>query len=220
MPRRRHRLLRSSISRAWVATSSALVGSSATSNAGSAQSARAMTARWRIPPGELMGIGVDAPLGRGEAHLAEKADGALASCREGDVQMGADRLDELVADGADGVEARLRILEHAPDLLAADAPRRLSRQAIDPSAAEADGAARDACAGRQEADQGRGQERLPGAGLAHKAHDLARCDRERDPVDGPEAASPRRHLDGEPLDLERGRGRGHGLSGHADRQHP
>ena len=50
VPRSRQSRFRSGMICAWIETSSAVVGSSAISSSGSAQSARASTTRWRMPP--------------------------------------------------------------------------------------------------------------------------------------------------------------------------
>ena len=62
-------------------TSSAVVGSSRIRKSGSAASAPAINARWRMPPGQLVRIGVGDRCGLGDTHLAQQFDGARQGCR-------------------------------------------------------------------------------------------------------------------------------------------
>src|SRR5205085_1607177 len=95
------------------------------------------------------------------------------------------------------VERARRILRDVRDDLSADAPQRplVARENRDP--ADGDGAATDRDARPRVAEQGEGSRRLPAAGLADEAEDLARPDGQVDPVDD---ALPGRELEAEILD--------------------
>ena len=126
---------------AWIDTSSAVVGSSATISLGSAASASAITTRWRMPPENWCGIVVDA-LGRGrDAGVFQQADGAPARLVVVDRQVRLDGLGQLPADGVQRIERRQRVLEDRADLAAADMAHLLVRQVVDALAFQQDLAA-------------------------------------------------------------------------------
>ena len=107
---------------AWMVTSSAVVGSSATSNDGLHDSAIAIIARWRMPPESWCGYSHRTPLGIGDAHLAQHLHRPRARLARRLLLVELDRLHDLVADGVHRVQAGHRLLEDHRDLAAADAP--------------------------------------------------------------------------------------------------
>ena len=116
---------------AWIETSSAVVGSSAMISSGSAQSASASTTRWRIPPENSCGIGIDALFRALDADLGQQRDGARAGRTFVKREMRADGLDDLVADAIERVEAGQRVLEDHADALSPDRPHLLAREIVD-----------------------------------------------------------------------------------------
>ena len=111
-----------------------------------------------------------------------------------DLEVREDGLDELLADGIEGIERGQRVLEHHADLPSADPPHLVLAQPVDAPAGEQHFAAGDAAGRLEQADHRHAGERLAGAGLADHAEHLAGCDRERDIVDGDQRAAPRREL--------------------------
>jgi hypothetical protein len=98
-------------------------------------------------PRELVREGLHPQLGVGDAHQVEQVDRALPRLFAGDVVVGLDRLDDLVADGVDGRQRRQRVLEDHGELVAADLdscasvrPISLAVQLDDPDACRADAA--------------------------------------------------------------------------------
>ena len=187
---------------AWIETSSAVVGSSATISLGSPASASAMTTRWRMPPGELVRVLVEALLGGGNAGLLEQPDRAPARLGGADRQVRLDRLDQLLADRVERVERGQRILEDGADRAAAHPAHLLVGQVVDAPAVEADLAAGDAPRRVEQADDRRAGQRLAGARFADDAQDLAGRDRERDVVERDQRAAARGELDPEMANVE------------------
>ena len=105
---------------AWTVTSSAVVGSSAISSLGSLASAIAIITRWRMPPENSCGYSSTRLARVGDADQPEQLDRALAGLRLGDVAVGADRLDELLADLVERVQRGQRVLEDHRDVVAPD----------------------------------------------------------------------------------------------------
>ena len=97
--------------------------------------------------------------------------------------MGADGLDDLVADPVERIEARQRILEDHPDPLAPDAADFLRRQMVDPRARQIDLAAGDAAGRIDQADHGEARDRFAGAGFTDHAEHFALGDVEGDAID-------------------------------------
>ena len=101
--------------------------------------------------------------------------------------VGADGLDDLVADPVERIEAGQRILEDHADPLAADAADFLRRQMIDPHPRQIDLAAGDAAGRIDQADHGKARDRFAGAGFADHAEHFALGDVEGDAVDRAQA---------------------------------
>ena len=137
-----HRRLSNAMICAWIDTSSAVVGSSATIRRGSPAKRKRDHDALAHPAGELMRVLVQALLGRGDAGLLQQLDRALPGSRGTHRQMGLDRLDELLADGEQRIERRQRILEDRADVATADPAHRLVRQVVDAAPVEPDLAAR------------------------------------------------------------------------------
>ena len=104
--------------------------------------------------GELVRVGVDPFLRRRDADLGQKIDGALARRGLRKAHVGPDRLDDLVADPVERIEAGQRILEDHADPFAPDAADFFLRQMIDPRSRQKDLAARDAAGRIDQPDYG------------------------------------------------------------------
>jgi hypothetical protein len=178
-PRSRQMRLSSWMICAWIDTSSAVVGSSATMSLGSAASASAITTRCRMPPENWCGKWSMRLLGGGNAGVLSRPMARLRASDSVHGQVGADGLDQLPADGVERVERGQRVLEDRADLAAADPAHRIETEVVDALAFEQDLAAGHAARRLEQADDGRARERLAGAGFAHHAEDfaLARCRR-------------------------------------------
>ena len=75
--------------------------------------------------------------GGGDADLLQQVDGRACASAVLDRQVGQDRLDDLVADPVERIEAGQRILEDHADPLAADVAHGRRRQIVDPLARQA-----------------------------------------------------------------------------------
>ena len=139
--------------------------------------------------GELVRIGVDAFFRRGDADLGQQIDGALARRGLREIHVGPDRLDDLVADPVERIEAGQRILEDHADPFAADAADFFRRQMIDPHSRQIDLAAGDAAGRIDQPDDGKAGDRFAGAGLADHAEHFALGDVEGDAVDRAQRAA-------------------------------
>ena len=133
--------------------------------------------------GEFVRIGVDAFFRRRDADLGQQIDGALARRGLRKIHVGPDRLDDLVADPVERIEAGQRILEDHADPLAPDAADFFRRQVIDPHARQIDLAAGDAAGRIDQSDDGQAGDRFAGAGLADHAEHFALGDVEGHAVD-------------------------------------
>ena len=119
-------------------TSRAVVGSSAMRSFGSRASAIAIITRWRWPPESLVRVGV-ADLGRiGQADLVEQRQRPPPALAGLEASVGAKALGDLVGDPHHRVERGHRLLEHHPDLAAADVAHGRLRQPEELPAGEAD----------------------------------------------------------------------------------
>ena len=93
-----------------------------------------------------------------------------------DVAMGADGLDDLVADGENRIERGHRVLEDHRGGSAADLRQRVLVGGEDVDAVERQGLGRDLRRGRKEPHQRKAGHRFSGAGLADDADALAFVD--------------------------------------------
>jgi hypothetical protein len=118
--------------------------------------------------------------------------------------MGADGLDELLADPVQRVEARERVLEDHADALAAHPSHLVRRQIVDAGSRQPDFAARDPARRIDQPDHGGAGHRLAGARLANNAKHLALGDVERDAVDRFQDRTARDELDAQVTDGEYG----------------
>ena len=126
--RRRSRISRSRIC-AWIVTSSAVVGSSATSNFGLAGQRHGDHHALVLPAGEFMRIGVDSR--RAASGMPTRSSRRLASARAAaprQAAMQAQRLANLRAEAMHRVQAAGRVLEDHGDAAAANAVERGRRR--------------------------------------------------------------------------------------------
>ena len=128
-----------------------------------------------LPARQLVGELVEGRRRVGHVDLLEQLDRALLRLRRREVVVRAQRLDDLEADGVDGVQGRHRLLEDHGDLLTAH-PAQLALVELADLAAEQLDRPCDARGRRQEAEQGHRARRLARARLAHDSHDLAALD--------------------------------------------
>ena len=127
--------------------------------------------------------------GAGMPTSASRSMARLRAAVSDRFEVGADGLDDLVADPVERIEARQRILEDHPDPLAPDAADFLRRQMIDPRARQMDLAARDAAGRIDQADDGKAGDRFAGAGFADHAEHFALGDVEGNAVDRVQGAA-------------------------------
>ena len=192
----------SSMIRACVVTSSAVVGSSATRTSGFVQIAIAIITRWRIPPEELVRMVVDAALGLGESDVAEHGDRAIARLAPADALVRLDRLHDLPPDRHQRVQRRHRILVDGRDLAAADARHLALGRVREVASTQEDVAACDG-RGAGQPHQRERRQRLAAPGLPHDAEPAPRAHLERDAADRADRIAPRhRDLDDEVANLE------------------
>ena len=108
-----------------------------------------------------------------DAHQLQHLHGPLAGLLLGDLLVvGLQGLDELVADGVDGIEAGHGVLEDHGHLGAPQGHHLVLGLGQHVLTLQGDGPADDLAGGLEEADDGVGLHALAGAGLAHDAHDL------------------------------------------------
>src|SRR5690606_15836551 len=155
---------------------------------------------------QLVGILVDPPFGRRDAHRAQHLDGLGARRGLVELLVQAQRLADLVADGIDRVQRGHRLLEDHRDLVAADAPQRRFVARGEVRAAQADRAALDAAGRRHQPHDRQGGHALAAAGFAYQAQRLAGHQRKADLVEHRGAAAARVERHGQALDLEYRRG--------------
>ena len=120
-------------------------------------------------------------------------------------QMGADRLDQLLADGEQRIERGQRILEDGADAPAPDRAQLGWRQIVDALALKQDLAAGDPARRLQQPDHRGPGQRLAGTGFADQTQDLAAARSTGSPRPAPPACGARRELDAQVADLEGGR---------------
>ena len=206
IPRSETRSSRRARMRAWVVTSSAVVGSSAISTSGSPLSAIAIMTRCRIPPENSCGYASIRDAGCAEPDLPEQLDRTRAGSGFGQRRVEPDRLDQLVPDPQDGIECRERVLVDHRHATAAD-PGQLAlahRRQLG-VAPEGDRASGEHERVAQQAHQREGRDRLAAPRLAHERQPLASAEREADVVHELRRRSSRAKLDPEPIHGQGGR---------------
>src|ERR1700744_3954263 len=104
--------------------------------------------------------------------------------------MGLDRLDDLIADLVERIEAGQRILKDHADPLAPDAADVFARQMIDAQARQTNLAAGDFSRRIKQSDDRKPCDRFAGAGFTDDAEHLALGDIERDAVDRTQRMAP------------------------------
>jgi hypothetical protein len=187
---------------AWIDTSSAVVGSSATISRGSApapaRSPRAGACRRRTGAGT--GRCAARPPGcRSPAAGRPRARAPRPALTGRWVRMVSTSCRPTVYSGFSEVSGSWKM---AP--IACRGSGASARQVVDALAAEQDLAAGDAPRRLEQADDGRAGERLAGARFADHAQDLARRDVERDVVQRQQRAAPRGELDAQVAHFSRG----------------
>ena len=104
---------------AWMVTSSAVVGSSAIRMSGIVGERHGDHHALALAAGEFVRVGIDAPLGIGNADQLQQFQHARAGLRLGVAAMIDQRLGDLAADPVERIERGHRLLEDHGDLLAA-----------------------------------------------------------------------------------------------------
>ena len=109
-------------------TSRAVVGSSAMSNSGLQDIAIAIITRCLIPPDIWCGYSVTALAGVGDTDFLQHFSGKLPCLVLIFFLMKPDCLDNLLADGINGIQAGHRLLENHRDAISANGTHSLFRQ--------------------------------------------------------------------------------------------
>ena len=187
---------------AWIVTSSAVVGSSASEELRLARQRDGQHHALALAARELVRVGAEPPLGVGNADVAEQLHRPGAP-RSGAAGGGQD-LRDLPLDAQHRIERGHRVLEHhdhamAPDVLelplgsrARSRPSKRTRPAVmRPGGWTSRTIARQVIV-------------LPEPGLPDQREGLARLDVEADPANGVHGAAPGRNLDPQVLDGQEG----------------
>ena len=127
--------------------------------------------------------------GAGMPTSASRSMARLRAAVSDRFSVGPDRLDDLVADPVERIEAGQRILEDHADPLAPDAAHFFRRQMVDPRARQIDLAAGDAAGRIDQPDHGEAGDRFAGAGFADHAEHFALGDVEGNAVDRAQRAA-------------------------------
>jgi len=130
---------------------------------------------------ELVGVGADAPAV--DADELEQVARARECFRAVDPLVGAEHVDELVADAHHGIERVHRALEDQRDVPPPEPAQLLAVQGRRVLALEEDPSVHDLARRAQNPEERVCDRALPAARLARKADELARPDRQRDVVD-------------------------------------
>jgi hypothetical protein len=139
--------------------------------------------------GELMGIAPEAILRSWNSDHAQELHGSLAGLVLRRLAVSPDRLDHLLFDRQDRVQAGHGVLEDHRDVAAAEVAHVVLRQRREVELVEQDRAALDAPGGlRQQPHDRQIRHALAAAGLADEAQRLALLDVERHAVDGVDRA--------------------------------
>ena len=133
---------------------------------------------------ELVRVVLDASLGRGHAHLAQRLLGAVHRLAPARAFVQHEHLGDLLADRRQRIERRHRLLEDHGDALAAQAPQLGCRRVLDLLAVEHDLAAGERQRPAQQAHDGQRGNALAAPEFAHQPERLAAADLERDVLDG------------------------------------
>ena len=140
-----------------------------------------------------MRVGPRPPLGVGDAHRAQQADGLFPRLAMAAAEIDLEGLGDLLPGAHERVQRRHRLLEDHRDQTAAAAAQRLGvGQQV--GVLEQYSAARPRV-GRQQAEDRAQHRRLAAPGLADQAECHTRRDLERDVVDDPRDAAARADLD-------------------------
>ena len=159
---------------ACTVTSSAVVGSSASSTSGFSASAMAIMTRWRWPPDSSCGCCAMREAACGMRDRVECLDRQAVRLARADGPMGADGLRHLPPDRQHRVERGHRLLEDHGDAVAADGAHLALAKRGNLLPAQHDRAAAEAHAGlRQQPHHGQRRHRLARSGLAGEAERLA-----------------------------------------------
>ena len=158
---------------ACTVTSSAVVGSSATSTDGSHGQCLGDHRPLALATRQLVRVGVDAPFRVRDLDEVEQFDHPLACQLRGHRLVAAQHLGDLEADRVHGVERRHRLLEDHRHDAAAHRAQRARVEADDLQVAEADRPVHEGVLGQQ-AHHRQGDRRLPRARLADDRHRLPR----------------------------------------------
>ncbi len=186
-------------------TSSAVVGSSATSSLGWQASAHGDHDALLHAAAELMRIVVEPPCRIADADPVERGDDFRGDVAHvGPVQL--DGLADLVADGEDRVERGAGLLEDVGDLRPAQVAQLIFAHAQDVAALELD-AAGDVARRRRgkQAREGQRADAFAAAALAHDGERFAGGHGEGNAVDGLDRRVRRAEVDAEIFNVEQGR---------------
>ena len=152
--------------------------------------------------GELVRVGAQARVGRGDSNTGERGARLLACLCSAHVLVRAHCLDHLRVDAQHRVERHHRVLEHHRDARAAHLAHFLLGQADEVAAFEDDAAADDAPRRIDQPQDREAGDGLAAARLADQSQHLARAQREAHPVDRAHHAGAREEMGPEVLDRQ------------------
>ena len=153
--------------------------------------------------GELVRVGGEALLGRGDADHAQRVARAGTGFGVGDIGVGVDGFHHLGVDAQDRIERHHRVLENHRDAVAAKLALFGFIERGDVAALKQDLPGGDAAGGVDQADEGKAGDGFARAGLADEAKDLAAIDMEGDAVNRLHHAGAGFEMGGEVVDFER-----------------
>lgn len=137
------------------------------------------------PPGELVGVLVESPLGVGDRDVFEQVDGDVRGLLAGDPAVDPEGLPDLVAHRVDGVQGFQRVLEDHADAAPADLLVLVGAELRELGTVEDDRGLREDFARRVDQPHDRPRsDAFPGAGFADDPERFAGRNRQRDPVNG------------------------------------
>src|SRR5262249_17736191 len=151
---------------------------------------------------ELVRVIVQAASRARNADLVEQLGGTGLRWFAIHAEVRLECLPDLAPDRQHGIQARHRILEDHPDLLAAYPPDLAVGQVQQVAAGEHGAPARDAAGAGQDAEQRQRRDALAATGLADDAERLAARDLERDAVDRVDGAAIGPELDLQVVDRQ------------------